>query len=340
MSGALLGSLSCARCAQILPADELFCTTCGARQLPSASGGALSQTGGLLAGVVQAAAPRRRFAVVIDTAALLVGAALLAASVIEVDSLGTLILLAVVGAAAVAVVQLVALRRSGRTLGLRLLDLRHVDNLTALPPGMVATVTSSIARWRPRSSLTADLRRGRDPLTPAHAPVALAEQRLATGVNPSVAERPASPTTGNEVESSPGQSGVGPRRRRHGARAASAAEVSGPTYVSARLVFDSGDEVVIRHPLLVGRNPETDARGTAVHALPDLSRSLSRTHALLDWRDGLLWVTDLNTTNGSAIVDADGGVRPLVPGLRTAASVGWRVELGERSLEIHPGEQA
>ncbi|MCU1527659.1 MAG: hypothetical protein JWP75_1422, partial [Frondihabitans sp.] len=131
----------------------------------------------------------------------------------------------------------------------------------------------------------------------------------------------------------------GPRRRRHGARAA-AVDPAGPVFASVRLVFDSGDEVTIDKPLIVGRNPETDAGGTAVHALPDLSRSLSRTHALLDWRDGLLWVTDLNTTNGSAVVDADGGVRPLVPGLRTAASIGWRVELGERSIEVLPGVPA
>lgn len=339
MSGALLGSLSCARCAQILPADDLFCTTCGARQLPSASGGALSQTGGLLAGVVQAAAPRRRLAVVIDLGALLVGAALFAATVVETASLAALILLAVVGAVVVGAVELVALRSSGRTLGLRLLDLRHVDNLTALPPTITAAVVSAVARWRPRSSLTADLRRGRDPLTPAHGEVVLAEQGLATGASPSAAERPVSSASERDP------AGVLPdgevrRRRRHGARAAATAEAQGPTFVSAKLVFDSGDEVLLDHPLLVGRNPETDAGGTAVHALPDLSRSLSRTHALLEWRDGLLWVTDLNTTNGSAIVDADGGVRPLVPGLRTAASIGWRVELGERSLEILPGVPA
>lgn len=339
MSGALLGSLSCARCAQILPSDDQFCTTCGARQLPSASGGALSQTGGLLAGVVQAAAPRRRLAVLIDAALAVLVAVGAASALVETGSRPAVLLAAVVGALAAVAVQLVILRSSGRTLGFRLLDLRLVDNLTALPPTVAGAVVGAVARWRPRASLTADLRRGRDPLTPAHAPIALAEQHLATGRSPSAAERPR-PGEGQDPAGQPVETGAAPRRRRHGARPSAVGEIAGPSFLSARLVFDSGDEVVLDRPLLVGRNPETDAAGTAVHALPDLSRSLSRTHALFDWRDGLLWVTDLNTTNGSAIVDADGGVRPLVPGLRTAASIGWRVELGERSLEILPGAQA
>jgi pSer/pThr/pTyr-binding forkhead associated (FHA) protein len=73
-----------------------------------------------------------------------------------------------------------------------------------------------------------------------------------------------------------------------------------------------------------------------VHALPDLSRSLARTHALLEVADGLLWVTDLGSANGSAITDRDGVSQPLVAGLRTAAAVGWTVRLGGRSFEVHP----
>ncbi|MBF4577756.1 FHA domain-containing protein [Frondihabitans sp. VKM Ac-2883] len=339
MSGALLGSLSCARCARILPGDDLFCTTCGARQLPATEGGALSQTGGLLAGVVPSAPARRRSADAIDIGLLVVVAALVGLCGVAANSHAAVI--AVAGGVAVlatVIVQVMVLSRTGRTLGLRLLGLRRVDNLTALPPSVVDAVVPSIVTRRPRSLLTADLTRGRDPLEPARALAILAEHAVA-GAEPSPSERP----QGQRAED-PGTDaahpGAAPRRSRHGSRATAPAESGGPAYASVRLVFDSGDEIPLRGSLLVGRNPETDGGGTPVHALPDLSRSLSRTHALLDWRDGLLWVTDLNSASGSAIVDSSGGYRPLVPGLKTAASLGWRVEIGRRSIEILPGDPA
>ncbi|RZL88957.1 MAG: FHA domain-containing protein, partial [Variovorax sp.] len=76
------------------------------------------------------------------------------------------------------------------------------------------------------------------------------------------------------------------------------------------------------------------------HALPDIARTLSRSHALLEWADGLLWVTDLHTTNGTTITAPDGAVQPLVPGQRTAAAIGWHVELGERDYTVTAGDPA
>jgi hypothetical protein len=368
MIAALLGSLSCARCAQIVPADWLFCATCGFRQLPAAGGGDLSPTNALLAGVVQVTAPRLRLAFVIDMMALLVVAAVFAGAGAKLGPGPTpdVILLAVSGVVIAGVIQLVTLRNSGRTLGLRLFDLRLVDDLTALPPSVASALRAGLARSRPRpqprSSITADLRRGRDPLSPAHAPVVLAGRQVATGLDPTAVDCPSAAGARDDAEAgfqhaAAHRDSTDPDGRRRCPRSAGATLASAPaparapaptpatktarpTFASARLIFDSGDEVTITHPLLVGRNPETDASGTAVRALPDLSRSMSRTHALLEWREGLLWVTDLNTTNGTAIVDADGGVRPVIPGLRTSASIGGRVELGERSLEIHPGAPA
>ncbi|MCU1527884.1 MAG: hypothetical protein JWP75_1647, partial [Frondihabitans sp.] len=194
MSGALLGSLSCARCAQILPADDLFCTTCGARQYPAASGGALSQTGGLLAGVVQATASRKQAALALDAGAVLLGAAILAGAAVGLGlapgKIAVVVGVAILGAVVVATVLVLAVGSTGRTLGMRLLELRHVDNLTALPPGAVGALVRSVARWRPRSTLTADLRRGRDPLAPAHAQTILAEQTLGSVHSESLAQDP------------------------------------------------------------------------------------------------------------------------------------------------------
>jgi hypothetical protein len=69
--------------------------------------------------------------------------------------------------------------------------------------------------------------------------------------------------------------------------------------------------------------------------LADLSRTLSKTHALLEWSGQVLWVTDLHSANGSVLISPDGERRPLVPGIRGAAAVGWTVQCGARSFTVH-----
>ena len=49
-----------------------------------------------------------------------------------------------------------------------------------------------------------------------------------------------------------------------------------------------------------------------------------------------MWITDLGSLSGTAIITAAGERRPLVAGVPTAASVGWIVELGRRRITIEP----
>jgi hypothetical protein len=104
---------------------------------------------------------------------------------------------------------------------------------------------------------------------------------------------------------------------------------------------------VINTSLLIGRSPESSRAlelraSTAgktgelpVLALADLSRTLSKTHALLEWSGSVLWVTDLHSANGSVLISPDGERRPLVPGIRGPAAIGWAVECGNRSFTVH-----
>ena len=48
----------------------------------------------------------------------------------------------------------------------------------------------------------------------------------------------------------------------------------------------------------------------------------------------MLWVTDLHSANGSVLVSPDGERRPLVPGIRGPAAIGWTVECGNRSFSV------
>jgi hypothetical protein len=332
MPSAIAGSLSCARCSLLLTASERFCTRCGAPQVPAAAGGALVTGAGLLAGVAQATATRRRTAALVDVAvAVLPAVAVVAASVTAADG-GTA---TTVGAvlAGVGVVVLVgaalfvAVTRRGRSVGLLVTRCRRVDLLTALPPHLGTALRGALAPWSPHATLTADLRRGRDPLDPALHP--LGPEDLGPVVVP---RAPASPPGAPE----------GRRAARAARRAApgSGADGDRTPLADVRLVPTTGDVVVVGGTVLVGRKPETPDPGVVVHALPDIARTLSRNHALLEWADGLLWVTDLHTTNGTTVTAPDGAVQPLVPGQRTATAIGWHVELGERDYTVTAGDPA
>ena len=87
-------------------------------------------------------------------------------------------------------------------------------------------------------------------------------------------------------------------------------------------------------PLVLGRNPSapTDAPADA-YRWTDLSRTLSKSHALLEWDGRLLWVTDLGSTNGTAL-RTSGARQPLLPHQRTPLPAEATLELGDRVVTV------
>ena len=105
------------------------------------------------------------------------------------------------------------------------------------------------------------------------------------------------------------------------------------------VIFDTGRRQLIKDTLLLGRSPENGRtadgrRDHPVLGLADLSRTLSKTHALLEWSGTVLWVTDLGSANGSVLISPDGERRPLVPGIRGPAAIGWTVQCGSRTFRV------
>ena len=103
-----------------------------------------------------------------------------------------------------------------------------------------------------------------------------------------------------------------------------------------RLTFDDGHIEDIAAVALIGRNPagydgEMISRLVCVQ---DTSRSVSKTH--LHVRAGAqgLWVTDRNSTNGSAITAVGGARTPLGGGTAALAGIGDRVHFGDRSFVV------
>lgn len=156
-----------------------------------------------------------------------------------------------------------------------------------------------------RRVVTADLRAGRDPLL--------------------IVPRPAGPRAGVPRTTEPRPAWRPP-----------VAPASG----SWRLELDDGSQFELTKPTLLGRDPrDSDGEAHALLAVPDLSRSISRVHALVEPSDDCLWLTDIGATNGTraASPSASGGTvieRWLRPGERAAVRAGGTIHLGDRVLRV------
>jgi hypothetical protein len=312
MPGALVGVASCARCGNLQTAAGVLCQSCGTVLTPAARGSVLGTYTTLLVGVARASAVRGYLAILIDVLPL-AAAAVVAIVMGASGEFGTVILIGLLSIVFV-VAQLLLFVQCGRTLGRLALGLRTVDDLTGNPLGVHKIIERLTASQWIRRTVNADLARGRDPLTPALPP--LPGSALAAGMD-------------EAVFTASGQSAA-----------------ASMTSDAVAIVFDTGRRQVIQTSLLIGRSPESNralehrraARTPGeqpVLALADLSRTVSKTHALLEWSGSVLWVTDLHSANGSVLVSPDGERRPLVPGIRGPAAIGWTVECGNRSFSVH-----
>lgn len=190
----------------------------------------------------------------------------------------------VVAAAASVIATVVALARTGRSLGNLVLGLRTVARATGAPAG-TRLLTSARGTY--------DLRRGRDPVSPALAPFEFPAERTV-----------AMPTT-----------------RAVPARA-------------ALVELDSGQRLALTSALILGRTPvaEPDAPAS-VYQWSDLSRTLSKSHARLEWDGQLVWITDLGSTNGT-FLRAGRTPQQLLPFQRTPLPAAATLELGDRIVNV------
>jgi len=312
MAGALRGEVSCGLCGHFLAPPDRYCNSCGAARVPAASGAIVGSYTGMLAGVAPARARTRALATAVDLLPLL---GILAAVLVALRgdpgdrSAAASLWSAAAVAILYAVATTVAASTRGRSLGRLALRLRTVDDITGEPVGMRRFLARLAAFGTGKRTVTADLRRGRDPLDLVRLPLRAESLRTVESAAPAPQPR------GERAD------------RRRGTPAAE----------SVSLVFDTGERLEVGTTLLVGRAPANPEGGThALLPLPDLSRTVSKTHALLEWSGTVLWVTDLGSSNGTALVSPDGERQLLVPGMRGAAAAGWTVELGDRSVAVRP----
>jgi hypothetical protein len=94
--------------------------------------------------------------------------------------------------------------------------------------------------------------------------------------------------------------------------------------------------VELRSHALIGRNP-AGQNGEMIDQLIDFSdqgRSVSKTHLHVRVEGQGLWVSDRNSTNGSAITAPDGQRTPVRAGETLLAQPGSTVHFGDRSFLV------
>ncbi|MCX7522085.1 FHA domain-containing protein [Microbacterium sp. STN6] len=103
------------------------------------------------------------------------------------------------------------------------------------------------------------------------------------------------------------------------------------------LVMHDGSVIRVSGTLLLGRDPARVPgwESAGLGRVNDPEKSVSKTHAGLDCSDGVFWITDLDSTNGIAVVDPAGAETVLTPGVRHSVEAGSTVELGRYRIRVY-----
>ncbi|MGW6130200.1 FHA domain-containing protein [Cellulomonas sp. NPDC055163] len=106
------------------------------------------------------------------------------------------------------------------------------------------------------------------------------------------------------------------------------------------LLTDDGSVLQVTGPTIVGRSPVDPTGAHLLLGIPDLSRSISRSHALLEPHGASVWVTDLGSANGTAVALPGEPLVRLAPNVRVEAPLGARLALGDRVVHLAQAQPA
>ena len=129
-----------------------------------------------------------------------------------------------------------------------------------------------------------------------------------------------------------------PTTRRHESLTAPErpAPKTSPSRPVFRLVFSTGENVVVAGPGLIGRNPvaaDVD-RPFEIVRIVDPQLSVSKTHLEFGIENGMFWVSDRHSGNGTSISVAGEESLDALPGERYGVARGTRIRIGEQYFDV------
>ncbi len=103
------------------------------------------------------------------------------------------------------------------------------------------------------------------------------------------------------------------------------------------LTMANGTVIAVEHPLVLGRNPQLppEMPGAEAVVVTDPERSVSKTHVIVEARDGDLWVTDLASTNGTRMGYDPGEWIRCEPGVATKIVRRCQLRFGKYRLQAN-----
>lgn len=98
------------------------------------------------------------------------------------------------------------------------------------------------------------------------------------------------------------------------------------------LQFSTGESFTVTGTGLVGRNPTAEPGEYFDHTvtIADPGKSVSKTHLEFGQDDGVFWISDRYSGNGTLARDAGGEPRRCEPGRRYRVARGGRVDIGDQ----------
>jgi predicted component of type VI protein secretion system len=102
------------------------------------------------------------------------------------------------------------------------------------------------------------------------------------------------------------------------------------------LQFSTGESVLVRGTGLIGRAPVTQPGEYVDLLLPvyDPARSISKTHLEFGQEDGVFWIIDRWSGNGTVLHPLTGPAKRCEPGKRVRVDRGARVALGDQFFTL------
>lgn len=111
-----------------------------------------------------------------------------------------------------------------------------------------------------------------------------------------------------------------------------------PAHPAERFVlqFSTGESFTVTGTGIVGRNPRPEPGEYFDHAvtIADPGKSVSKTHLEFGQDEGIFWVSDRFSGNGTIARDPEGEPRRCEPGRRYRVARGGRVDIGDQFFVV------